>query len=72
MTAQPIEPQCDSDYESHAWDWIDGDHICPDCGLIDLDGRRLLAEVAYRLELPRATVKHLTRARPEQQPAPAR
>src|SRR6185437_332176 len=44
-----VEPRCSTDYESHPWDWIDGHHLCTDCGLIDLAGDRMMAELALRL-----------------------
>lgn len=61
MTALPEDERCSTDYESHLWDWIDGHHVCPDCGLIDLAGERIMHDIADRLEVPRNTLSR-TRA----------
>jgi len=35
------DDECGGDYDSHDWQWVDGEHRCVRCGLIEMAGRRL-------------------------------
>lgn len=48
---------CGGEYDSHAWDWIDGHYVCPDCGLLDLTGDRIMAAIADALQVPAAALR---------------
>jgi hypothetical protein len=40
---------CDGRYASHDWQWVDGQHVCVDCCVVDLSGERLKREILDRL-----------------------
>jgi hypothetical protein len=56
-------PRC-VDYDSHDWQWIDGDRVCVDCALIDFDGARVVAAFTAALGLPAGALRHRAAASP--------
>lgn len=49
--------RCGSDYDSHDWQWIDGDRVCVDCALIDLDAARIVQRFAQATGIPTAVLR---------------
>ena len=63
--------RCTSDYDSHDRQWIDGDLVCVDCGLVDLDAARIIQRFAEAAPVPLEMVSPRLARRAQRRRVPA-